>query len=406
VLTPTAPDAVRYIADGVVGIDALGRIASVDPFDGRPVDEDLRPGILLPGFVDAHLHYPQTRIVGAATGPLLDWLARSTFPEEARFADLDHATAVAHRFAASLARSGTTLAFVYGSVHPHAADALLRVLDARGQRAIVGPVLMDEGCPPELQLDADRALPALEALVDAWHGRDGRLEIAAIPRFALSCSMSLMVGAARLAERRGLWVSTHLSENLDECAVARARFGTPDYLRVYEDAGLLHERSLYAHCIHLSAYEWDRFAAAKAVVAHCPDSNAFLGSGDMPTTEVLARLIPLSIGTDLAAGRTFRIPRILSAAYDNALRTGLVLDPRRLLWWGTRGGALALSHPEVGALEPGLDADLICVDVPEWVDTPEGILASVLFDHDAPPPRCTWVRGRVVHRGSADLPGG
>lgn len=396
VLSPIDPHHARWLVDAVVRIDGSGRIAEVAPYDGRSVDEDLRPGVLLPGFVDGHVHFPQSRIVGAASGPLLDWLDKSTFPEESRFADPDHAAQIADLFVTCLAAAGTTLAFTYSSVHPAACEALFRAADARGMRLIAGPVLMDAHSPEALVLPADRALPALEALADRWSGRDGRLELAVIPRFALSCTPEMMARAGRFAQERGLWVSTHLSENVAECALATSRFGTQDYLRIYEDAGLLHAKSVYAHCIHLSDDEWDRFADAKAVVAHCPDSNYFLGSGRMKTVEVLGRGVPLVIGTDIAAGRSFRVPRILSSAYDNALAGDLSLRPERLLWWGTRGGALALGADHIGQIEPGLEADLVCFDLPEWVDDAEGALAWLLFDHDAPRPRKTWVRGRLV----------
>ncbi len=396
VLSPIDPHRVRWLADGVVVIGETGQITEVAPYDGRPVDQDLRPGVLVPGFVDGHVHFPQTRIVGAATGPLLDWLDQSTFPEEARFADPAHARQVADAFVACLAAAGTTFAFVYSSVHAEACDVLFEALDRRGLRAIAGPVLMDAHSPAALTRAPERALPDLAALADRWHGHDGRLQVAVIPRFALSCSPRMMREAGRLAEARQLWVSTHLSENPAECALATERFGTDDYLRIYEDAGLLHRRSVYAHCIHLSDDEWDRFSDAGAVVAHCPDSNFFLGSGRMKTLEILGRGIPLTIGTDIAAGRSFRVPRILSSAYDNALPSGLQLDPRRLLWWGTRGGALALGQERLGLLEPGYEADIACFDLPEWVDSEAGALAWLIFDHDAPRPRKTWVHGRLV----------
>lgn len=399
VLSPEGPDAVRWYDDAVVRIES-GRFAEVLPYDGRPVDEDLRPGVLLPGFVDSHLHFPQTRIVGSATGPLLSWLKRSVFPEESRFADPHHAEAVAGEFATRLAAAGTTLAFVYGSVHTEATDRLLQTLARRGLRAIVGPVLMDADAPEALKRPGERALAELEALADRWHGFDDRLHVAVVPRFALCCSRGLLEGAARLSRERQLWVSTHLSENLDEVAAARERFGTADYLSIYEEAGLLHERSLYAHCVHLDDAEWDRFAAAGAVVAHCPDSNDFLGSGGMPLAPPIQRDIPITVGSDVGAGRSFRIPRILSSAYDNGLRQGFPLDPRQLLWWGTRGAALALGRPEIGAVEPGLEADMVLVDVPDWAEDPTGVLAAVIFDHDAPRVRRTWIRGHAVWQRS------
>ena len=400
ILSPVSSTEVTWIPDGVVTFGADGTLTEVAPYTGQSVDEDLRPAVLLPGFVDAHLHFPQTRIVGAATGPLLEWLAKSTFPEEQRFADPAHANHIADVFAACLAAAGTTLSMVYASVHLQAAHALFGALERRGLRAIAGPVLMDINSPEPLVIPPEPALAAIEELVERWHNPSGLLQVAVIPRFALSCSERMMRESGELAQRHGLWVTTHLSENLEECRVATEMFGTSDYLSVYEQAGMLHNRSVYAHCIHLSDNEWDRFAAAGAVVAHCPDSNFFLGSGRMPVADVLRRDIPIALGTDIAAGRSFRVPRIASSAYDNALATGHTLDPRTLLWWSTRAGALALQQPQVGALEVGLQADMVALDLPEWVDSEEEALAWALFDHDAPRPLRTWVAGQCVWRRS------
>jgi guanine deaminase len=385
----------RWIDDAVVVVDD-GRFVEVGPYDGRPVHQDLRPGVLLPGFVDSHVHFPQTRIIGSASGPLLPWLERSTFPEESRFADGAHASAVAAEFAERMTAAGTTLSMVYSSVHPDACHALFEVFAARGLRTIAGPVLMDAHSPEQLLLPPEAALPALEQLVRDWHGHDDRLAVAVVPRFALSCTEAMMRGAAELANEHGLWVTTHLSENLDEVRIATERFGADDYLEVYERFGLVHARSVYAHCIHLSDDEWDRFAEAGAVVAHCPDSNDFLGSGGMPVGAVLDRGIPLSLGTDVAAGRTFQVPRIASSAYDNGLRVGRPLSLARLLYTATRGGALALDHAHVGAIEEGLEADMVLVEVPWWTADAEQALSSVFFDHDRPLPKAVWVRGQLV----------
>jgi len=397
VLSPTGPDTLTFIDDALVEIDDDGRFTRVEPFEGGIVHDDLRPAVLLPGFVDAHVHFPQTRIVGSASGPLLQWLDTSTFPEEQRFADGAYAAEVAAEFVGKLAASGTTLALVYGSVHPGACHRLFEALDARGLRAIAGPVLMDAHSPEPLLLGVEEAMKGLRELVSTWHGHDDRLQVAVIPRFALSCTPEMLAAGAELAKAHGLWVSTHLSENVDECRVACERFDSPDYLAVYEQAGMVHERSVYAHCIHLSDDEWDRFAAAGAVVAHCPDSNAFLGSGSMPIDAVDAREIPVAMGSDIAAGRSFRIPSALSHAYDNALRRDHPLSLERLLWLGTRGAALALDHPHVGAIEVGLEADMTLFEVPWWADSAEKVLSSVFFDHDQPGPVGTWVRGRRVH---------
>jgi guanine deaminase len=276
-------------------------------------------------------------------------------------------------------------------------------------RAIAGPVLMDTGAPDPLLRPPDRALADLAALARRWHGHDsGRLRVAVIPRFALSCSPEMLRGAADLARRLGLPVSTHLSESPAECEEARRRFSAPDYLSVYEDAGLLVPGAVLAHAIHLSPSEWDRMRDHGAVVAHCPDSNDFLGSGGMPLADVLSRGIPVACGTDVAAGRSFRLPRTLSAAWDNAKRQGVPLSPSRLFWWATRGGALALSEPRVGALEPGLDADMTLLPLPPWAgsaDAGEGlrVLEHVLFDGDLGPALRTWVRGRLTW-GNREVP--
>lgn len=401
------PWALRWLSDGLVTVEN-GVFTHIAPYRGEAVDHDLRPGVILPGFVDGHVHLPQTRIIGSASGPLLAWLDRSTFPEEQRFADPDHSTAVSAAFAAALAAAGTTLSFVYGSVHPSAAELAFAALDARGLRAVLGPVLMDDASPEPLLFPADRAVDALRDLHARWHGHDGRLQLGVIPRFALSCTADLMRQAGDFAREHDLWVSTHLAENPAECATAVERFQSRDYLSIYEQAGLIHHKSVLAHCIHLDDGAWDRFAAAGAVVAHCPDSNDFLGSGGMPLSQVLDREIPMVLGTDIAAGRSFRLPVIASRAYDNALRVGVTPSPAALLWWATRAGAVALGHPHVGAVHPGLDADFVLLDVPEWVDDAAGVLAWTLFYADAPPPRGTWVRGsriwdRDVHRAAGGV---
>lgn len=380
VLAPFDPKTAELLPDAVVELDGP-RIASVQPYRGQPVDEDLRPGVLLPGFVDAHVHYPQTRIVGRAHGPLLPWLEHVTFPEEARFVDGGYAGAVAEEFCAALAAAGTTRALVYGPAYASAVDLLLQVAERRRQPLVAGPVLMDDVVPP------DAAFAALERLVARW----GR-QIAVLPRFALSCSAETLARAGAFATQHALIVSTHLAENVDEIRLVQERFGAADYLEVYERAGLVRRGAVFAHCVHLSGSEWDRLRGADAIVAHCPDSNAFLGSGGMPIGAT--RRVRVAIGTDVGAGRSFRVPRILSAAYDNALRQGVVLTPAELLWLGTRGDAVGLT--DVGFVREGARADLCLVQPPAHVSGLDATLSALLFDHDAPGARRIWVDGRAV----------
>jgi guanine deaminase len=372
---------VEVLRDGLLEIDALGRIAAVGPAPADCDVEESFPGaVLLPGFVDTHVHFPQTRILGSASGPLLPWLLRSVFPEEARFAEARYAAAVAWEFCEQLVRHGTTCAAIYSSSHPIAATLLFTELERRGLRALAGLTLMDRGAPPELLLAAGPALAACTELVERWHGVDrGRLQFCVTPRFALSCTPELLRGAAALAERHGLPVQTHLAENGDEIAATAAAFpGSRDYLGVYEDHGLCGPRSLFAHCVHLSEESWDRMAAGGAAVAHCPDSNFFLGSGSMDLQAPTRRGVRVGLGTDVGAGRSFSLRQVMAAAHDAALvvagRGGTRGGPERervtaegLLWHATRGGARALGLAQVGCLAPGYEADVVALDVPEAI---------------------------------------
>lgn len=387
VLSPVDAATVTWWPDAVVTVEPP-LVVSVAPYGGGPVDEDLRPAVLVPGFVDAHLHFPQTAIIGRASGPLLNWLQWVTFPEEGRFADRRYAEEIAVRFCRALASAGTTRALVYGPVFAEAMDVLFAVAEARNQALVGGPVLMDVDVPTGLRVDDP--IGALAGLVERWHGRAGH-EVAVLPRFALSCSAEMMAAAATLASTHDLVVSTHLSENTEEVRLVRERFGAGDYLEVYERAGLLRPGAVFAHAVHLSDGEWGRLAVAGAHVAHCPDSNNFLGSGDMPIDRARAYGVSVAVGTDVAAGRTFRIPRILSAMYDNALRRGVELSPTELFWIGTRGDAVG--RRDVGFVRAGFRADLCAFPAPPEANDGEAVLASLLFDHDAPPMSRMWVDG-------------
>lgn len=386
------------LPDATIEVDEAGRIAAVAPAAPGCAIPETHPGaVLLPGFVDTHVHFPQTRVLGSASGPLLEWLARTVFPEEARFAERAYAEAVAREFCGALIAQGTTCAAIFSSPHPGATDALFAELERRGLRAFAGLTLMDRGAPPANLLDTAAALDACAALHERWHGRDrGRLAFSVIPRFALSCSPALLRGAADFAARRGLLVQTHLSENRDELRATAATFPEqPDYLAVYEHHGLVGARTLLAHCIWLSRSEWDRVAAHDAAVAHCPDSNFFLGSGLMPLARAAAGGIRIGLGSDVGAGRTFSLRRVAASAYDAALVVGEGhVSPEELLWRATAGGAQALGLERVvGRIAPGLDADLVAIDAPVAASG-AALIDHLLFRHDAGPVRATYVRGR------------
>lgn len=392
---PDAPR-VEVLADGLIHVGEDGRIAAVEAApDDCAVAESYPGAVLLPGFVDTHVHFPQTRVLGSASGPLLPWLERSVFPEEARFAAAAYAAAVAEEFCDALIRHGTTCASIYSSSHPVAAEALFSALDRRGLRGFAGLTLMDRGAPPAVLLAEDEAIAACESLVARWHGHDdGRLQFCVTPRFALSCTPGLLRAAGRLAERHRLNVQTHLAENTAEIAATAAAFpGARDYLGVYEDHGLGGPRSLFAHCIHLSEETWDRMAAQDAAVAHCPDSNFFLGSGCMPMRQATRRGVRVGLGTDVGAGRSFSLRQVMAAAYDASLMVGERIDAEALVWHATRGGARALGlGGAIGCVAPGFEADLIAVDVPGEASG-AALFDALAFRRDAGPVRAALVRG-------------
>ena len=409
-LTPVtggAASAVRYLDDALLVIEG-GRIARVEAFAhgthgthgtfaGSVVD--LRPAVLLPGFIDTHVHFPQTRVIGQAGAPLLEWLERTIFPEEARFHSEAYARAVAPEFIGSLAAAGTTTASIYGSSDERATDLLFEALAASGLRALAGVTLMDQRCPPDLRVPREAAMAACTRLAERWHGHDGgRLGFAVTPRFALSCSRALMEDAARFAQDRGLLVQTHLAENPAEgvAVLAEHPFAT-DYLGVYDAVGLLGERTLLAHAIHLSAREWDRVAETGAKIAHCPDSNFFLGSGRMRLAEARVRGITVGLGSDVAAGRSFDIRRAMAYAYDNALCLGDRLRAQELFTLATLGGARALGMESVtGSLEVGKEADFLAVELPDHAEGEDALLAQLAFA-DAGRVVRAWVRGVGVY---------
>ena len=415
VLAPEA-DVARIVdwPDALICIDDQGRIVSIEAAPADCAVPETWPGtVVLPGFVDCHLHFPQTRILGSASGPLLPWLERTVFPEEARFADAGYAGDVAQEFCAAMLAQGTVAAGVFASAHPEATQRLFEALAVQGLRAVAGITLMDRSAPPAARLDADAALAALADLHARWHGHDrGRLQVAVVPRFAIACSPELMRRAAELGARHGLIVHTHISENRDEIEMTAKLFpGSADYLGVYEDHGLAGPRTILAHAVHLTHEEWARVAKGDLAVAHCPDSNFFLGSGCMPLRAALDRGIRVGLGSDVGAGRTFSMRRVAAAAYDAALIAGGPVPPQELLWLATRGGARVLgSGDAIGCVAPGYDADLVALDLPQTelaaADPVTAIVDALLFRHDAGPARATLVRGRPLWDSGEDrLPG-
>jgi guanine deaminase len=360
-------DAVRYEADGLLVVDqgvvvARGTYAELAPRFGE-VPVTTLPGLIVPGFVDAHVHYPQLDRIAAHGEQLLDWLDRHIFPAELAFADRAHADAVANTFCDELLRHGTTSALVFATVHAHSVDALFEAALARGMRIISGKVLMDLG-PPGLADTPQSGFDETVALIARWRGR-GRLGYAVTPRFALTSSDDQLALTGRLLAAHGdVLLHTHLAENVREIAAVAARFSeAADYLDVYDRFGLVGGRSVFAHGVHLPDRSCARLAQAGAGIAICPTSNLFLGSGFFDFGQADAFAVRIGLGSDVGAGTTFSMLHTAGAAYQAAQARGHRLDPFRALYLATAGSA-ALLHvaDRVGGLEPGQEADFVVLD--------------------------------------------
>lgn len=401
-LTPLSDGGMSFESDGLVVADRAGVIQYAGRASAprlRTAAIDVRPHLLVPGFVDTHIHFPQTRIIGQATGPLLDWLEESVFPEEARFRRAAYAREVAAEFTSRLLSAGTTTVAAFSSSSALATDIAFEALDDAGLRAVVGLTWMQERCPSALAIDSATATKASRRLIRKWHGHDGdRLRFAVTPRFALSCSREMLRTAGDLAREHDLIVQTHIAENVREGeATLEAHPYASSYLDVYDRAGLLGQRTVLAHAIHFVRDDWARIADAGASIAHCPDSNFFLGSGRMRLGAPRRLGIPVGLGSDVAAGRSFSIRRAMASAYDNALAAGSRVEPAELLRLATLGGAEALGCERVtGSLEPGKDADLVVIPMRHPVKTLDAALAALIFDTDEPRVSASFVRGKQL----------
>ncbi|WP_084580039.1 guanine deaminase [Sphingomonas azotifigens] len=361
------PHAVRHEADGLLVVEdgivvARGAYAELAGAHADVPTERL-DGILVPGFIDAHVHYPQMDRIASHGAQLLDWLDRHIFPAEKAFADRAHADAVAAAFLGELLRNGTTSALVFATVHEHSVDALFEAALARRMRIVSGKVLMDLG-PEGLADTPDSARAESEALIRRWRGR-GRLGYAVTPRFALTSSdTQLHAAGALLTEHPEVLLHTHLAENVHECAAVAARFPEArDYLDAYDRFGLVGARSVFAHGVHLPDRACARLAESGAGIAVCPSSNLFLGSGFFDFGQADAHGLRLGLGSDVGAGTSFSMLRTAGHAYEAALSREAALDPFRALYLATAGSA-ALLHIDdrVGALEPGQEADFVQLD--------------------------------------------
>ena len=351
------------VADGhVEAVGPATMLLSGASADLRIVDHGER--LIMAGFIDTHIHYPQTDVIASGGRDLLEWLERYTYPAEQRFADPEHAREVAEFFLDELLRNGTTTAQVLCTVHRTSAEVFFRAAQARGLRMIAGKTLMDRHSPDGLRDSAAGGERETRELIEAWHGR-GRLHYAITPRFAATSSPEQLQSAGRLArEYPDVFIHSHLAENRAEVAWIRELFAdSRSYLEVYDRFGLLRERATYAHCIYLDATDRQRMAASGAGAAFSPTSNLYLGSGLFDIAASDAAGMQFSLATDVGGGSSFSMLRTMSEAYKVAHLLGQQLPPLRAFYLATLAGARMLGlDARIGRFAPGSEADFIVLD--------------------------------------------
>ncbi|MGO4377389.1 guanine deaminase [Pseudoduganella sp. RAF19] len=370
---------------------------------------DYRGKIIMPGFIDTHIHYPQTDMIASPAPGLLPWLDTYTFPTERQFRNPEHARGVADFFVKELLRCGTTTAMVYCTVHPQSVDAFFGAAEAHNLRMAAGKVMMDRNCPDFLQDTAESSACESEELIRRWHNK-GRNMYALTPRFAPTSTDAQLQLCGELARAfPTTYVQTHVAENTDEVAWVKSLF--PDarsYLDVYDKYGLLRPRSMYAHCIWLDNEDRARMAATGAAVSMCATSNLFLGSGLFDFAAADRQHVALSLATDVGGGTSFSMLQVMNETYKVARMGGTYLPAMRMFYLATLGGARSMQlEGIVGNFVPGAEADFIVMDpkatpLLERRTTRTNSLEELLFAlallGDDRAIAATYAAGRQVHQ--------
>ncbi len=409
-------DCVSSCEDGLI-IIRDGQIVAVGDYAslrGRlSADAELRhypDALLLPGFIDAHIHYPQVEIIGSFGTQLLEWLQKYTFPAEAKFSDPAHARRIADFFVAEMLRNGTTSASVFCTSAPGSVAAIFATAQDVNMLILAGKMMMDRHAPANLLDTAQASYDESKNLIERWHGQ-GRCLYTVTPRFALTSSREqLALAGALMSEYSDLRLQSHISENRAE--VARAAELYPErahYTDIYEYYGLLDERAIYGHGIHLSEGELRRFHETGAKIAHCPTSNFFIGSGlfDMARVRDAARPITVGLGTDVGGGTSFSMLKTMSAAYQMAQLRGISLTASQCYYLATLGSAESLGIAgQIGSLQAGRAADIIVLDPQatpllrlraDVAETLDELLFALLICADDRAVAATYVAGELVY---------
>jgi guanine deaminase len=410
-------DSIRHEPDALIVIEN-GAIAAFGPYDatserlpaGATVTRYGSDSLILPGFIDTHVHYPQTQIIGAAGHSLIDWLNTYAFPAEQQFADAAHAQAVAKIFLRELLRAGTTTAAVYCTVFPESVVAFFEESERLNTRMIAGKVLMDRHAPAALLDTAQRGYDESKALIGAWHGR-GRQLYAITPRFAPTSTPAQMEMAGALwKEHDGTYLQSHVCENRGEIDWVRQLY--PDrtsYVDVYDHYGQLGAHAIYGHAVWFEEADFQRYHDTGTAIAHCPTSNLFLGSGLFKIGQARRRDRPvrMGLGTDIGAGTSFSQFATINEAYKVAQLTGASLTATHAFYLATAGGAHALYLDDrIGSIAPGHEADLVVLDLHSTPlidyrmkycrDLQEALFVQLVLADDRAV-RATYVAGRLLH---------
>ncbi|MFU8881844.1 MAG: guanine deaminase [Rhodobacterales bacterium] len=361
--------------------------------------------LLMAGFIDAHVHYPQTAIIASWGKRLIDWLNSYTFPEEMRFDDPAYAADIAGRYLDLTLAHGTTTVCSYATIHPASVDAFFAAAQARGQRVVAGKTCMDRNAPDGLRDTAQSAYDDSRALLLKWQGQD-RLSYAITPRFSPTSSPAQLDALGALwAEHPDCLMQTHLSEQTDEIAWVRDLYPQArDYLDTYEAHGLLGPNAVFGHAIHLEPREKDRLREVGAALVHCPTSNTFIGSGLFDMAGLVAAGQRVGLATDTGGGSSFSMLRTMAAAYEIGQLRGTPLHASQLLWLATTGSARALRLDDrIGNLAPGMEADIVVIDLASTPaiaqrstraqDIWEAVFPTIMMGDDRAI-RATWVAGR------------
>ncbi|MEX6666503.1 guanine deaminase [Pseudomonas sp. W2-17] len=360
----------EYFEDGLMLVEngKILALGNAEDLLGTLTDDieivTYQDALITAGFIDTHIHLPQTGMVGSYGEQLLDWLNTYVFPCERQFEDPEHSAQVADIFLKELLRNGTTTALVFGSRHKESVEALFSAAEKLNLRLIAGKVMMDRNAPDYLVDTAESSYVDSKALIERWHGK-GRLHYAVTPRFApTSTPEQLTLAGQLLTEYPDLYMQTHISENLKEVEWVKALFPErKNYLDVYDHFNLLGERSVFAHGVHLCDQECERLAETGSAIAFCPTSNFFLGSGlfNLPMAE--KHKVNVGLGTDVGAGTSFSLLHTLNEAYKVMQLQGAKLSPFKSLYLATLGGARALRlEDKIGNLQPGSEADFVVLD--------------------------------------------